>query len=77
MSLFSGGSSTYIYQTVPGRMSADLLRDFPWRMSDIVRCPTGHRTVFGRSPLESYDFYYFKSFKQKWNGARPMSVYPH
>ena len=63
------------HRPVPGRASSGtrtgigrFVKRFSWRLSDIVRCPAGHRTVPGRAPLESYDKY----FKQKSSGARPM-----
>jgi len=39
-----------------------------WRFSDIVRCPAGHRTVPGQSPLKSFDL----TFISKASGVRQM-----
>ena len=50
------------HRPVPGRATADLLRDF--RMLLVL---SRHLTVFGRSPLKSHDF----NFKQNL----PVPVY--
>jgi len=64
------------HRPVPGRASSGVRTGIGrfvkslkfWRLSDIVRCAAGHRTVPGRAPLELYDI----NFKQKSSGARPM-----
>ena len=71
MSLFTGGSSTH--KTTTGARTGivrcpdghrpickEIVESFR-HLSDIVRCPTRHCTVPGRTPLESYDI----KFKQK------------
>jgi len=65
-SLLIGGSSTH--KTSAGARTCLEIFESSWRLSDIVRCPTGHCTVPGRSPLESC----YLNFKQKSSGARPM-----
>ena len=60
-SLLTGGSWTGI-----GGFVKRILK--VWRFSDIIRCPAGHRTAPGWSPLKSYDL----NFKPKSSGALPM-----
>jgi len=65
----SAGARTGIVRCLDGHrpIRKEIFESF-WRLSDIVRCPAGYRTVPGRAPLESYDL----NFKQKSSGARPM-----
>ena len=77
-SLLTGGSSTH--KTSAGawtgivwcpdghRPICEEIFESSRRLSDIVRCPAGYRTVPGRAPLTSYGI----KFKQKSLGARPM-----
>jgi len=56
------------HRPVPGRASSGartgigrFVKRCSWRLSDIVRCLAGHRTVPSRAPFESYDNFLYKN----------------
>ena len=56
------------HQLVPGRASADLLKDFRKFLALFKK-----RTMPGRPPMKSSDL----NFKPQLSGAQRMSFYPH